>query len=133
MIHTNVHEHIGQTATRLERRLQYHTYSGSIKEHLLATTNINITLKIMKDHTWIIEKAECSKRLNILECINILRFKHKLIKHINNFNIILKLFKSNQPKYQINNNVIADPLPPLILKHSTSPIVYQRILSLFQL
>ena len=128
--HECVHEYIGQTATRLERRLWYHTYARSIKDHYQQEHNTNITLKILKDHTKIIEKAECSKRLNIIECISILRLKPKLNKQIDNFNNILKLYKSNQPTYHINNNVIADPLPPPTLRHSTSPIVQQRILSL---
>ena len=48
-------------------RLRYHMYSGSIKEHYQQQHDENITLKTLIDNIKIIEKEDCSKRLNILQ------------------------------------------------------------------
>ena len=133
--HGNVHEYVGQTATKLERRLRYHTYSGSIKEHLENQHNTKITLPLLKDNTTIIDKAENAKRLDIIEAINIIKLKPRLNKQIDNFNNILKLYKTNNNiNYQTRRNTSTVDetyiLPTPALRHSTSPSINTRINSL---
>ena len=129
---TNMHKYVSQTSTKLERRLRYHTYYRSIKEHLENQHNKKITLQLLKDITTIIDKVENAKRLNIIEAINIIKLKPKLNKQIDHFNNTLKLYKpNNNISYQTLHTVSEPSITPTpVLRHSTSPSIHKRINSL---
>ena len=103
--HSNVHEceYIGLTSNSLQHRLQNHTYRGSIKEHILHEHNISVTKSLLIENTSILTYAEIRFKLSIKEALLILQKSPIINKQYDNFNNILKLYKSRNIPIHDNN------------------------------
>ena len=116
--HSNVYEceYIGLTSMALEQRLKNHTYRGSIKDHILHEHNTLVTKTQLIENTSILTHAENRYKLSIKEALLILQKTPIINKQYDNFNNILKLYKSrNIPSHNNNilqNNDITDSRTP---------------------
>ena len=102
MPHTTPATYIGQTRTTLNRRIQSHSYNGSIKEHFLKEHHQTPTKELILNNTEIIEKEQNYQRLCIKESLLILHHNPSINKQYNNFTHTLKL----NPHRNIMNNQI---------------------------
>ena len=98
------YEYIGLTSVSLQKRIQNHTYNGSIKLHFLQSHNIVPTKNQILDNTTILTHAEDRYRLSIKEALLILQNSPLINKQFDNFTNILKLHKSRNNHNYNNNN-----------------------------
>ena len=107
--HGNVqeYEYIGLTSVSLQKRIQQHTYKGSIKLHYLQDHNIVPSKTQLIDNTTILTHAEDRYRLSIKEALLILKNSPLINKQFDNFTNILKLHKSRN-NHPIHNNNHSD-------------------------
>ena len=72
------HTYIGMTTTRLSKRLSCHLQEGAIKNHYYREHGDNLDRPTLTGATSIIDSANDSKRLRILEALNILQQRPSL-------------------------------------------------------
>ena len=96
-------EYIGHTRTCLKRRLDYHTYSGSIQAHYKKHQNEKISKQVLYDNTTIIQKESSHQKLVIKETLEIIDKKPTLNVQEDHFYSILKLYKNSYNNIRNNN------------------------------
>ena len=102
------HEYIGYSQCTMRKRLQNHTYQGSIKNHFLNNHNISPNLELLTNNTTIINKGINKQELLIKEALHIKQQTPIINKQYDTFPIILKLFTNNR---QLNNYSILNSTP----------------------
>ena len=102
------HEYIGYSQCTMRKRLQNHTYQGSIKDHLINHHNISPNLEQLTNNTTIINKGINKQELLIKEALHIKQQCPLINKQYDSFPGILKLFTNNR---QLNNNSISNSNP----------------------
>ena len=109
--HSNVYdyEYIGMTSVKLQNRLQNHTYSGSIKDHILHEHNSSVTKTQLLENTSILTHAENRYKLSIKEALLILEKAPIINRQHENLCNILKLHRSRN--ISSNNNSNNNALP----------------------
>ena len=113
MPHSKVAAYIGYTECTLQKRIQAHFYSGSIKEHFIQEHNIKPTKEQISDNTTIVATGHDKIRLTIKEALLILKHAPTINRQFDNFNNTLKLHKTRvntEPTFpqDYNNNNVAD-------------------------
>ena len=84
-------KYIGKTQKTLAKRMQSHTYNGSIKDHLNTHHNTKPTLDMLLNNTTILTSENDSYRLTIKESLLILHLAPAINRQFNNFDHTLKL------------------------------------------
>ena len=102
------HEYIGYSQCTMRKRLQNHTYQGSIKTHFLNSHNISPNLEQLTNNTKIINKGINKQELLIKEALHIKQQCPLKNKQYDAFPTILKLFNNNR---QLNNNSTLNSTP----------------------
>ena len=88
-------EYIGQTRTCLKRRLDYHTYNGSIITHYQNQHREKLSKQMLYDNTIILHKEIKYQNLLIKEALEIIDKKPSLNVQEDNFSSILNLYKNS--------------------------------------
>ena len=88
--------YIGLTQTCLSRRIQSHTYKGSIKDHYHETHATKISKEHLTKNTKIIAKAPDRYRLAIKEALLISQHAPIINKQFDDFAHTLKLYRNNK-------------------------------------
>ena len=83
--------YVGHTTTSLSRRLTCHLQTGAPRQHTLEEHGTNITRSDLVEHTRILTKERCQKRLQILEAV-IIRERGPSLNIQYDFQGVLKLY-----------------------------------------
>ena len=108
-------EYVGHTRLSLEKRLQAHSYNGSIKNHYKESHNSNITKEILRENTTIITKEQQPKNLAIKEALFILKLAPRVNVQFQTFNKTLQLFQlrnshcTNNLHLSVHSPVVSHP------------------------
>ena len=111
--------------------------AGSIKRHFEDVHNIKSTKYKLLDNTTILTQFNSRQKLYIKEALLIIQSNPKINKQYDNFNNILKLYKSRNPN-SLNNHLNSSQIsltPPstnlnnngLLTSHEISPQITHRI------
>ena len=87
--------YIGVTRVSLRKRLNQHSYNGSIKSHYQIKHNKKIEKEELYQNTMILHKENDHQRLLIKECLLILKEKPQINKQDQNFINIISLYNTN--------------------------------------